>query len=67
MNKDQEIMLLRKNIKDLQDQLQNAYKRIDKLNEEVHQSKGFTGWASMERWAGENPDASHIKDKDSET
>tara|TARA_R100001086_G_C11745297_1_gene233707 strand:+ start:310 stop:513 length:204 start_codon:yes stop_codon:yes gene_type:complete len=67
MNKDQEIMLLRKNVKDLQSQLQNAYKRIDKLNEELHKSKGFTGWASMESWSGENPDATHIEKNKNDT
>ena len=36
VTKDKEIQLLRKNVKDLQGQLQNAYMRIKKLNEELH-------------------------------
>ena len=57
--------LLRKNIRDLQEQLRNAYVKIKYLTEEVHElrrkvypSKSITtdtGWV-------ENPDASHIKE-----
>ena len=36
ITKDKEIQLLRKNVKDLQGQLQNAYIRIKKLNEALH-------------------------------
>ena len=57
--------LLRKNVRDLQEQLRNAYVKIKDLTEEVHElrrkvypSKSITtdtGWV-------ENPDASHIKE-----
>ena len=39
MNKIKEIELLRKNVKDLQGQLQNSYMRINKLTEELHIEK----------------------------
>ena len=57
--------LLRKNVRDLQEQLRNAYVKIKDLTEEVHKlrrkvypSKSITtdtGWV-------ENPDAAHIKE-----
>ena len=57
--------LLRKNVRDLQEQLRNAYVKINDLTTEVHKlsrkvypSKSITtdkGWI-------ENPDASHIKE-----
>ena len=57
--------LLRKNVRDLQEQLRNDYVKIKYLTEEVHElrrkvypSKSITtdtGWV-------ENPDASHIKE-----
>ena len=57
--------LLRKNVRDLQEQLRNAYVKIKYLTEEVHElrrkvypSKSITtdtGWV-------ENPDAAHIKE-----
>ena len=57
--------VLRKNVRDLQEQLRNAYLKIKYLTEEVHKlrrkvypSKSITtntGWI-------ENPDASHIKE-----
>ena len=62
--------LLRKNIRDLQKQLRNAYIKIKDLTEEVHKlrrkvypSKSITtdtGWV-------ENPDASHIKENKNDT
>ena len=57
--------LLRKNVRDLQEQLRNAYVKIKNLTEALHelrrkdyQSKSITtdtGWV-------ENPDPSHIKE-----
>ena len=57
--------VLRKNVRDLQEQLRNAYVKIKDLTTEVHKlrrkvypSKSITtdtGWV-------ENPDASHIKE-----
>ena len=57
--------LLRKNVRDLQEQLRNAYVKIKYLTEQlndlrrkVYPSKSITtdtGWV-------ENPDASHIKE-----
>jgi hypothetical protein len=71
VTKNKEIELLRKNVKDLQGQLQNAYVRIKKLNEALHFEKASnnpdhpfstaTGWANLEHWDSENPDASHIE------
>jgi uncharacterized protein YlxW (UPF0749 family) len=62
--------LLRKNVRDLQEQLRNAYVKIKDLTEEVHKlrrkvypSKSITtdtGWV-------ENPDASHIKENKNDT
>ena len=62
--------LLRKNVRDLQEQLRNAYLKIKDLTEEVHKlrrkvypSKSITtttGWI-------ENPDASHIKENKNDT
>ncbi len=76
MNKIKEIELLRKNVKDLQGQLQNSYMRINKLTEELHIEKAkndpsysystATGWANLERWDNENPDAKHIEEKDND-
>jgi peptidoglycan hydrolase CwlO-like protein len=50
---------LRKNVKDLQEQLQRSYERIKKLQEEIHHLRreinpessfksGMSGWALME-------------------
>ena len=50
---------LRKNVKDLQEQLQRSYERIKKLQEEIHWLRrkinpetsfksGMSGWALME-------------------
>ena len=36
MTKDEEIKLLRKNISDLQEQVQNCYIRIKELNDEIY-------------------------------
>ena len=62
--------LLRKNVRDLQEQLRNAYVKIKDLTTEVHKlrrkvypSKSIitdTGWV-------ENPDASHIKENKNDT
>ena len=72
ITKDKEIQLLRKNVKDLQGQLQNAYIRIKKLNEALHFEKASnnpnqsfstaSGWANLENWGSENPDATHIEE-----
>ena len=75
LTKEKENKLLRRNIKELQGQLQEAYIRIKKLNEKLnfekashHPDQNFStasGWANLENWGSENPDASHIKeDKD---
>ena len=76
MTKTTEINLLRKNVKDLQGQLQNSYMRIAKLTEELHTEKAkndpsysystATGWANLERWDNENPDATHIEENKNE-
>jgi len=76
LTKNKEIELLRKNVKDLQGQLQNAYIRIKKLNEALHFEKASnnpdhpfttaTGWANLEHWDSENPDASFIKENKDE-
>lgn len=68
--------LLRRNVRELQSQLRDAHIRIAKLNEELHylrkkinpnESKAFTGgWAEMEHWNNENPDASHIEKDDNQ-
>ena len=57
--------LLRKNVRDLQEQLRNAYVKIKYLTEEVHElrrkvypSKSITTDTGLV----ENPDASHIKE-----
>jgi len=62
--------VLRKNVRDLQEQLRNAYVKIKDLTAEVHKlrrkvypSKSITtdtGWV-------ENPDASHIKENKDDT
>ena len=64
---EKENKLLRRNIKELQGQLQEAYIRIKKLNEELnfekashHPEQNFStasGWAMT----SENPDASFIE------
>ena len=62
---------LRKNVKDLQGQLRQAHIRISKLSDIIYELKKKInpfdkslsingGWAEMERWVNENPDASHI-------
>lgn len=66
--------LLRRNVRELQSQLRDAHIRIAKLNEEIYylkkkinpnESKAFIGgWAEMEHWNNENPDASHIEKDD---
>ena len=64
-----EIELLRKNIKDLQGQLQNAYIRIKELTEALHEERKRAGhndhYTTPSGWAmpNENPDATHIEEK----
>ena len=47
--------VLRKNVRDLQEQLRHAYIRIKQLREELDKNKSNKGLY--------NPDASHIKDE----
>ena len=67
-----EIELLRKNVKDLQGQLQNAYKRIKELTEALHEERKRAGhddhYTTASGWAmpNENPDAQHTKEKEDE-
>ena len=67
-----EAELLRKNIKDLQSQLSNAYKRIKELTDVLHEERKRAGHVSHFKtdagWAmpNENPDAKHIKEKEDE-
>ena len=67
-----EAELLRKNIKDLQSQLRNAYKRIKELTDVLHEERKRAGHVSHFKtdagWAmpNENPDAKHIKEKEDE-
>ena len=64
-----EIELLRKNVKDLQGQLQNAYIRIKELTEALHEERKRAGhqdqYTTEFGWAepSENPDATHIEEK----
>ena len=39
LNKDGMIEILQNNVKDLQEQLQNSYKRIDQLNQELENER----------------------------
>ena len=50
-----EIEILKKNVRDLQEQLRYAYIRIKQLREELDKNKPNKGLY--------NPDASHIKDE----
>ena len=50
-----EIEILKKNVRDLQEQLRYAYIRIKKLQEELDKNKPNKGLY--------NPDASHIKNE----
>jgi len=50
-----EMELLKKNVRDLQEQLRHAYVRIKQLQEELDKNKPNKGLY--------NPDASHIKDE----
>ena len=50
-----EIEILKKNVRDLQEQLRYAYIRIQQLREELDKNKPNKGLY--------NPDASHIKDE----
>ena len=36
-----EIVVLKQNLKDLQEQLQESYKRVDELIKEIHELKGM--------------------------
>jgi len=67
-----EAELLRKNIKDLQSQLRNAYKRIKELTDVLHEERKRSGHVAQFKtdagWAEpvENPDAKHIEEKDND-
>ena len=50
-----EVEILKKNVRDLQEQLRNAYVRIKQLREELDKNKPDKGLY--------NPDAKHIKDE----
>tara|TARA_X000001388_G_C2128189_1_gene83955 strand:- start:199 stop:357 length:159 start_codon:yes stop_codon:yes gene_type:complete len=50
-----EIEILKKNVRDLQEQLRNAYVRIKQLQEEIDKNKPNKGLY--------NPDAGYIKDE----
>ena len=50
-----EIEILKKNVRDLQEQLRTAYVRIKQLQEELDKNKPDKGLY--------NPDAKHIKDE----
>ena len=64
-----ELDILRKNVRDLQEQLRNAHARIKTLNDELFERRNKdknieqTYRKNEGTWA-ENPDAFHIKDKD---
>lgn len=63
-----ELDILRKNVRDLQEQLRNAHARIKILNDELFERRNKdknveqTYRKNEGMWA-ENPDASHIKDE----
>ena len=65
-----EAELLRKNVKDLQGQLRNAYIRIKELTDALHEERKRSGHVAHFKtdagWAmpNENPDAQHTKEKD---
>ena len=67
-----EAELLRKNVKDLQGQLRNAYIRIKELTDALHEERKRAGHVARYKtdagWAmpNENPDAQHIEEKDDE-
>tara|TARA_R100000742_G_C4220054_1_gene44059 strand:+ start:466 stop:672 length:207 start_codon:yes stop_codon:yes gene_type:complete len=64
-----EVELLRKNVRDLQEQLRNCHIRIKELTNELFDRRNKdknleqTFRKNEGTWA-ENPDAFHIKDKD---
>ena len=72
MTRFNEVELLRKNVKDLQGQLQNAYIRIKELTEALHEERKRAGHndhnTTPSGWAmpNENPDATHIEEKKDE-
>ena len=54
-----EIEMLKKNVRDLQEQNRNLMVRVKQLNDELFElktNKKYKGWV-------ENPDATHIKDE----
>lgn len=63
-----ELEILRKNVRDLQEQLRNAHARIKTLNDELFERRNKdknieqTYRKNEGMWA-ENPDALHIKDE----
>ena len=67
-----EAELLRKNVKDLQSQLRNAYIRIKELTDALHEERKRAGHVARYKtdagWAmpNENPDAQHTKEKEDE-
>ena len=67
-----EAELLRKNVKDLQSQLRNAYIRIKELTNALHEERKRAGHVARYKtdagWAmpNENPDAQHTKEKEDE-
>ena len=62
--------ILRKNVKDLQRQLRDAYIRIKELNEKCNEFRSRLGiekeFTTADGWAMpiENPDATHIEKED---
>jgi hypothetical protein len=72
MTRFNEAELLRKNIKDLQGQLRNAYIRIKELTDALHEERKRAGHVAHFKtdagWAmpNENPDAQHTKEKEDE-
>ena len=62
--------ILRKNVKDLQRQLRDAYIRIKELNEKCNELRNRLGldkeFTTADGWAMpvENPDATHIEKED---
>ena len=72
MTRFNEAELLRKNVKDLQSQLRNAYKRIKELTDVLHEERKRAGHVEHFKtdagWAmpNENPDATHTKENKDE-
>ena len=72
MTRFNEAELLRKNVKDLQSQLRNAYIRIKELTDALHEERKRAGHVAHFKtdagWAmpNENPDATHTKENKDE-